>query len=167
MQVYLCGRPDKPNKVISFSVFKVFCLPMVIYGQGFFYRNFAAYNYYAFSQEIYETFYSKVAMFSVYLPDTLFFISGYLLASKCLLVEVIEGTHIAQFLGRKLYRLYPVYIAIFLIFSTITPSLHSGPVWYVFQDQAAVCRSDWWKSLLLIGNWWEKQCFAGGWFIEA
>lgn len=167
MQAYLCGKPDKNDKIISFSAFKVACVPLVIFGQEFYYRNFAAYNYYAFGQEIYDTFYSKVAMFSVYLPDTLFFISGFLLAKKCLTVELFEAKHFAQFLGRKLYRLYPVYVAVLLVFCTITPSVHSGPVWYVYEDQAAVCRSAWWRSLLLIGNWWSQQCFAGGWFVEA
>jgi hypothetical protein len=131
-QTYLCDKSESSDKIISFSVFKLFCVPLVIYGQEFYFRNFAANNYYAFSDEIYTTFYSKVAMFAVYLPDILFFISGYLLARKCLQLEILEGHHFAQFLGRKLYRLYPFYIATILIFSTISPSMHSGPVWYVY-----------------------------------
>ena len=78
-------------------MFKLFCVPMIIYGQEFYFRNFAANNYYAFDQEIYSTFYSKVAMFSVYLPDVLFFISGFLLAKKCLQLELLEGKTLPAF----------------------------------------------------------------------
>lgn len=106
-------------------------------------------------------------MFSAYLPDTLFFISGYLLSTKCLQLDVLEPKHIAQFLGRKLYRLYPTYLAMLIIFALITPSCHAGPVWYVYEDQAALCKQYWWSSLLLFGNWFSRQCFAGGWFVEA
>lgn len=140
---------------------------MAIFGQEFYYRNFAANNYYAFNEEIYSTFYAKLAMFSVYLPDILFFISGYLLAKKCLQLEVLEGTQVAQYIGRKLYRLYPFYLAVILIYATISPSMHAGPVWYVYENQVAYCSKYWWRSMLLIGNWWQHQCYAGGWFVEA
>lgn len=73
-----------------------------------------------------------------------------------------------ELLGRKLYRLYPLYIAIFLIYVCISPSMHSGPVWYVYENEVAYCQKYWWSSLLLIGNWWgTKQCFPGGWFVES
>lgn len=140
---------------------------MVLFGQEFYFRNFASYNYYAFDEEVYSTFYSKIAMFSVYLPDVLFFISGYLLAKKCLQLELLEGMHFAQFIGRKLYRLYPFYLVAILIYATISSSMHAGPVWYVYEDQVANCGKYWWRSMLLIGNWWGQQCYPGGWFVEA
>ena len=80
----LFSEPEKSNKIVSFSVFKALCIPLMVAGQEFFFRNFAAYNIFAFKQQVYSTFYSKVAVFSVYLPDTLFFISAYLLSVKCL-----------------------------------------------------------------------------------
>lgn len=83
----LFSAPEKTTKIVSFSAFKVFCIPLVVVGQEFFYRNFAAFNIFAFKQQVYTTFYSNVAVFSVYLPDTLFFISAYLLATKCLQSE--------------------------------------------------------------------------------
>lgn len=80
----LFSTPEKTNKIVSFSVYKVLCIPLMVAGQEFYFRNFGAYNVFAFRQQIYGTFYSKVAVFSVYLPDALFFISAYLLSIKCL-----------------------------------------------------------------------------------
>ena len=47
-QNYLWSKPEKQNKIISFSVFKLVCVPLVVFGQEFYYRNFGAFNYYAF-----------------------------------------------------------------------------------------------------------------------
>lgn len=34
--------------------------------------------------------------------------------------------------GKRLLRLYPLYIAVILIYGFVTPSLHAGPLWNVY-----------------------------------
>ena len=68
---------------------------------------------------------------------------------------------------KKFVRLYPIYFAILIIYWVISPSLHEGPVWYVYENQAAVCNSRWWAAMLLIDNWFTAHCYPGGWFVQA
>jgi peptidoglycan/LPS O-acetylase OafA/YrhL len=98
--------------------------------------NYGAYNYYAFYEEIYQQFYVKVAIFGYYLPDIFFFISGFLFTKKILSCEDKDQRYIHLFkaLGSKLVRLYPLYIVVFLIYWLVTPCLHAGPIWYVYQE---------------------------------
>lgn len=105
-------------------------------------------------------------MFSIYLPDTLFFISAYLLSIKCLQNDSSVKFLSTQLL-KKFLRLYPIYIGIVIIYWLISPSLHQGPVWYVYENQTAVCNSKWWATVLLIDNWFSNNCYAGAWFIQA
>jgi hypothetical protein len=90
---------------------------MVLYVQKLNFRNFAANNYYPFSNEIYFTFYLKIAMYRVSEPDILFFISSYVLESKCFKLYVLERHQLKTFLVTKLGRLYPLYITAILIYS--------------------------------------------------
>ena len=68
--------------------------------------------------------------------------------------------------GRKLARLYPLYIAVLFIYWCISPSIHTGPVWYEYQEDAAICNHSWWKVLLLIDNWFEESCYSALWFVQ-
>jgi hypothetical protein len=52
--------------------------------------NYGSNNYFSFDAEIYGTFYSKVATFAYYLPDTFFFISAYLFAKKLIVLDERE-----------------------------------------------------------------------------
>lgn len=62
-------------------------------------------------------------------------------------------------------RLYPLYIAAILIYWTITPSLHGGPVWYVYQREASQCNQSLWKAFLLVDNWFSGSCYDFAWFV--
>lgn len=53
-------------------------------GGVFYLSNFAAYNYFAFENEIYSSFYAKFAVSAYYLPDIFFFISGFLFTQQLL-----------------------------------------------------------------------------------
>ena len=69
--------------------------------------------------------------------------------------------------GKRIGRLYPLYLAVLLIYWCITPSLHMGPVWYKYQEEVAVCNHSWWRVLLLIDNWFENSCYPSLWFVQA
>jgi peptidoglycan/LPS O-acetylase OafA/YrhL len=100
--------------------------------------------------------YSKIAIASYYLPDILFFISGFIFAKKGFTLIELENKPIKPLISNlvnKLWRLYPLYLLIIIIFWQISPTLHSGPIWYEYQSEAAQCNSSWWRVLLLIDNW--------------
>lgn len=72
-------------------------------------------------------------MASYYIPDVLFFISGFIFAKKGFQIIEVEKrpiTPLFQMLGRKMRRLYPLYLLIVIIYWLVSPSLHAGPVWY-------------------------------------
>jgi peptidoglycan/LPS O-acetylase OafA/YrhL len=69
-------------------------------------------------------------------------------------------------LGLKLIRLYPLYIVVLIIYWGVSPSLHVGPVWYVYQEEAQVCSTAWWRVLLLIDNWFSQGCYPVLWFVQ-
>jgi cytochrome c oxidase assembly factor CtaG len=81
---------EESNKILAFSLFKLFSLPFVALGFLFFLSNYGSYNYFSFDEEIYQTFYAKVATFAYYLPDIFFFISGYVFTSKLIQLDEIE-----------------------------------------------------------------------------
>jgi peptidoglycan/LPS O-acetylase OafA/YrhL len=54
-----------------------------------------------------------------------------------------------------------------IIFWQISPTLHSGPIWYEYQDETAQCNTSWWRVFLLIDNWFEDGCYSFSWFIPA
>lgn len=108
-------------------------------------------------------------MFSYYLPDVFFLISGFLFASKiCAYGGIEENKNIKLMatIGMRMVRLYPLYIAVFLIYWLITPGLHAGPVWYVYEDEVATCNSQWWSVVLMIDNWFPNGCYEGLWFVQ-
>ena len=116
----------------------------------------ASYNYASFAEELYQTHFSQIAVAAYYLPDALFFISGFLLAKKGFaLIEVETRTKQAIFrlISGKVIRWVPLYWAIVIIYWQISPSLHAGPIWYEYEEQAAVCNSAWWRVLFFIDNW--------------
>lgn len=110
-----------------------------------------------------------MATFAYYLPDIFFFISGYLL-TKTVFTEVEFAANKSMFLlakfGRKLLRLYPIYIVCLVIFWVIVPSLHSGPVWMVYKDEVTNCNSVWWRNVLMIDNFFSEGCFNFSWWVQ-
>ena len=141
-------KPEETTKIQSFTIFRFISVPSLIYGECFYLSNQAAFNYLSFNEEIYSSFYAKLAMFSYYLPDIFLFISGFLFASK-----VIQHQNLMQAIVDKVARLYPLYLATLLIYWLVSPGLHAGPVWFVYEEQVAVCDGSWWKVLLMIDNW--------------
>ena len=77
-------KSEETQKIYSFSLFRVLALPLMLYGQIFWLTNKGAFNYYAFWEELYDEFFVKFAVFSYYLPDIFFFISGFLFTQKIL-----------------------------------------------------------------------------------
>ncbi len=67
---------------------------------------------------------------------------------------------------KKLFRLYPVYITVIAIYWAITPSLHAGPVWFVYEEAAEQCNSSWWWTILMIDNWFSEGCYQFSWFVQ-
>ena len=59
----------------------------------------------------------------------------------------------------------PLYWGFILIYWQISPALHAGPVWYEYQEQAAICSSAWWRVLFFIDNWFENGCYNFAWYI--
>lgn len=76
-------------------------------------------------------------MFSYYIPDVFFIISGFLFCKKMLLCDE-DGANpyleIFKNILARIARLYPVYLTVFLIYWCITPALHCGPVWFVYKE---------------------------------
>jgi peptidoglycan/LPS O-acetylase OafA/YrhL len=75
---------------VSFSLFKIFSIPFLAFGYLFYLSNYGAYNYFSFNQEIYGTYYARIAVFAYYLPDIFFFISGYLLSRKLIQLDEVS-----------------------------------------------------------------------------
>lgn len=108
-------------------------------------------------------------MFSYYLPDIFFFISGFLLTRKIFIIDEIEENkyvNLIKTIAKRFARLFPLYLAVFVIYWLVTPGLHAGPVWFVYQEEAAVCNSHWWKVILLIDNWFPNSCYPALWFVQ-
>jgi len=106
---------------------------LALYGYLFYLCNLGSYNYSSFIDEIYETTYSKVAVAAYYLPDILFFMSGFLLSRKGFaLVEVEQKPAQAlwNLLKDKLLRWGMLYYSFVLIYWLISPCLHTGPLWF-------------------------------------
>lgn len=155
---------------MPFSSIRILAVPLALYGYLFYLCNIGSYNYFAFYKEIYTETFSKIAIASYYIPDTLFFISGFIFAKKGLSLIEIENRPIKpliSLISKKLLRLYPLYLIIIIIFWQISPTLRSGPIWFVYQDEARHCDSSWWRVLLLIDNWFENGCYNFSWFIPA
>jgi peptidoglycan/LPS O-acetylase OafA/YrhL len=111
-------------------------VPLLLYSQIFWLTNYGAYNYYAFYEEIYQQFYVKIAIFGYYIPDIFFFISAFLFTKKILSFEDKDTQiiHLFKSVGRKFVRLYPLYIVVLVIYWVVSPALHVGPIWYVYQQ---------------------------------
>lgn len=82
---------EKSTKIYSFSLFRIISIPLIIYGELFFESNKAAFNYTSFDNAIYRDFFAKVAMFSYYIPDVFFIISGFLFCRKMLACDDYEA----------------------------------------------------------------------------
>lgn len=155
---------------MAFSWFKLFSLPFIAFGYLFYLSNYGAYNYFSFDSEIYSTFYAKVATFAYYFPDIFYFISAFVLARKLINLDEVEDSNktlnIMAVALRKLIRLYPLYIAVLLIYWLITPSIHAGPLWNVYMEQIGQCNSSWWRAFLMIDNWFTGGCFSYSWYVQ-
>lgn len=111
-----------------------------------------------------------MATFAYYIPDIFFFISGYLL-TKTIFTEVEFAANKPMFLlsklAKKLIRLCPVYIVCLVIFWSIVPSIHSGPMWMIYSDEINRCDTVWWRNILMIDNLFSQGCFNFSWWIQA
>lgn len=131
--------------------------------------NYGAYNYFSFNTEVYRTFYSKVATYAYYLPDVFFFISGYVFTKKLIEVDEAEDNKPSSVLAafaKKLIKLYPVYFVVILVYWAVSPTLHAGPLWNVYQDTVGQCSYSWWRSLIMIDNWFVDGCFNYSWYVQ-
>ena len=114
---------------------RILAVPLALYGYLFYLCNIACYNYTAFAEELYDTSFSKAAVAAYYIPDSLFFMSGFLLARKgfsMLEVEQKPQRVVLKVLKDKLVRWVPLYWAFIVIYWLISPSLHAGPIWYEY-----------------------------------
>lgn len=68
------------------------------------------------------------------MPDIFIFISGFLFTRKILAFEDNHIVNIFKSVGWKLLRLYPLYIVVLVIYWGISPALHAGPIWYIYQE---------------------------------
>jgi peptidoglycan/LPS O-acetylase OafA/YrhL len=163
-------KSENSTKIQQFSTFKICAVPLIVYAYYFYLCNKGSFNIFAFNSEIYDTFYSKVATFAYYLPDIFFFISGYLFTKHVFTQVEFAGNKTAFLLtvfGKRLLRLYPIYIVCLLIFWFILPSLHSGPVWRIFEIEIDRCDSVWWRNILMIDNFFSNGCFNFSWWVQA
>ena len=73
-----------------------------------------------------------------------------------------------KLLLKKIVRLYPLYFFSLVYFWIINPAINTGPVWHIYQQEAELCSTNWWRSLLLIDNLFgDNHCFKGSWFVQA
>ena len=122
---------------MAFSAIRILAVPLALYGYLFYLANIGSYNYNAFAGEIYSQSYSKIAVSAYYVPDILFFISGFLLAKKAFMLIEVEpraGRALIKLFYQKVFKWLPIYWAAILIYWQITPALHAGPVWYEYQS---------------------------------
>ena len=112
-----------------------------------------------------------MATFSYYLPDIFFFISGFLLTQKIFReVEYVSNkpVFLLKCYIRKIIRLYPIYVVCLLIYYFVIPSLHAGPIWFVYTDEIGHCSSSFWANLLLINNLLSSHdCYGFSWWVAA
>ena len=170
MKFQLYWTAHENLKIIGFSVLRIIAVPLALYGYLFYLANLGSINYFSLQENTYDTLFAKVAVTAVYLPDLLFFISGYLFARKGF--DLLHAHHqptkpLLMHLGKKMLRLYPLYLGIVLIYWQVSPTLHGGPVWYHYMDDAERCGWTWWRALLLIDNWWEEGCYDFAWYVPA
>lgn len=161
---------EESSKILSFSALRILAVPLALYGYLFYLCNLGSYNYLSFNDEIYGKRYAKIALSAYYVPDILFFISGFLLAKRAFeLIEVEPRGNKAllKLVVRKLTKLAPLYWIFVLIFWQITPALHSGPVWFEYQAEAETCSRAWWRVLFFIDNWFENGCYDFSWYLPA
>ena len=69
-------------------------------------------------------------------------------------------------IARRFARLYPFYLAVWIIYWLVSPGLHAGPVWFVYEEAAGVCDGSWWRVLLMVDNWFGEGCYPGLWFVQ-
>jgi peptidoglycan/LPS O-acetylase OafA/YrhL len=144
-------------------LFRILAIPVLLYGQIFWSANFGAFNYFSLFESVYETASAKLAIFGYYLPDIFLFMSGFLLTRR--LLSGGYGTLLGE-IWHKLVRLYPLYAVTVAIYWGVSPALHAGPVWYVYQQEAQFCRRGWWRVLLLIDNFFSESCYPALWFVQ-
>ena len=160
-------KKENDTKIVRFSIFKILSVPLLVYGEIFYLSNFGAFNFMDFQNQIYESFFSTIATFTYYIPDIFFFISGFLFANKLLCYEEEDkNKFILKSILKKFIRLYPLYFFTILIYWLISPTVTSGAVWYVYQQEAEQCNYAWWRAFLLIDNWFEKGCYSPAWFVQ-
>lgn len=53
-----------------------------------------------------------------------------------------------------IFRIYPMYITVIVIFAFILPYMGDGPLWkLIVYPEAEFCRKNWWTNLLFINNY--------------
>lgn len=125
-------------------------------------------NGHSFKESLFYSVAYRVALISLYLPDIMFFFSGYLFSSSALKLEDRNLASHLLLLLKKIARLYPLYLLSLLYFWIINPAINIGPVWHIYQQEADLCSTNWWRSLLLIDNLFQdNNCFKGSWFVQA
>jgi len=70
-------------------------------------------------------------------------------------------------LGKKILRLYPIYIVCLIIFWAVVPSIHAGPVWIIYEEEIERCETVWWRNVLMIDNFFSSGCFNFSWWVQA
>ena len=63
-------------------------------------------------------------------------------------------------------KLYPTYLITIIIFWIVGPTLHAGPLWPVYTQNANNCNSNWWRSFLMIDNYFAEGCYSYSWYVQ-
>ena len=129
-------KPETSKKIYGFSLLKILSIPLITFSLIFVESNKAAFNYISFADSIYSQLFTKIALFSYYLPDLFFMISSYLLASKLIRINTDEDNPIeiiCTTFQKKIVKIYPIYLSIIIIYWGISGALHCGPVWYAYE----------------------------------
>lgn len=104
----------------------------------------------------------SVPIRAAYIYTDVFFMLAGLLVSRSTLGKLQSGRKFnlrEEIVGRYL-RTMPLLAAVVVFSTFVLPYVGEGPMWSINTDQADVCRSTWWRNLLMIHNWFgiENAC---------
>jgi hypothetical protein len=127
------------------------------------------------AQELFTDLTSKTFMATItsatLAVDTFFCLSGFLAAFSLTQQfgnkKNVNAKTIIMAIVKRLIRLYPIYIALFIIGYNILPLIGSGPVYNKSADFINNCDKHWYYNILFIDNF-EKaadMCFSWTWYL--
>ncbi|CAB3222279.1 unnamed protein product [Arctia plantaginis] len=102
------------------------------------------------------------------LMQMLFMLSSFFLAHSLLNFNEITVGLILKQIGKRMFRIMPVYILVIGFAATWWPLMNDGPLWhYLVGMESQVCRHKFWNHAFFIRNFFtaEPFCLVQTWFL--